>query len=104
MTNYTVRFTRDTHGWTCAVYALNDSGTKEGTPVLAGTGRTQQAAKDQALSLAVDAEVRAVLRSADPTRPHWVQGAAGEKRETERRAEASRTAAPARTPRPASAR
>jgi hypothetical protein len=97
MSNYTVRFTRDSHGWTCSVYALNVNGVKAGTAVLVGTAKTQEAAKEQALSLALDIDVRAALRSADPTRPHWVQGVAGEKLETERRAEASRMVAPTRT-------
>lgn len=102
--NYTVRFDRGNRGWTCSVYPMDGSGFKAGTAVAAGSGTTQQAAKEDALSLSVDLEIRAALKNADPTRPHWVQGAAGEKREAERRAEASRVFQRIRTQRLASAR
>ena len=72
------------------MFALDATGVKAGGSVATGTGNTQQAAKEDALSLASDAGVRAALTKADPTRPHWVQGAAGEKQEAERKATVSR--------------
>ena len=69
-----------------------------------GTGNTQQAAKDDALSLASDPGIRAALTSADPRRPHWVQGAAGEKREAARKATAGSSERRTRTERSPSAR
>jgi hypothetical protein len=71
------------------VFAVDANGTKTGRSVATGTGNTQQAAKDDALALTFDAGIRAALTSADPSRPHWVQGAEGEKREAERKAAAS---------------
>jgi hypothetical protein len=94
--NYTVRFTRDPHGWTCSVYTLNVNGAKAGTALLVGAAKTQEGAKEQALSLARDVDVRAALRSADPTRPHWAQGVPGEKMGIDGRTEASRVISPRR--------
>jgi hypothetical protein len=91
MTNYSVRFDRGNRGWTCSVFAVDAAGMKVGRSLADGTGTTQQAAKDAALSLASDAGIRAALASADPTRPHWVQGAEGERREAERKAAADRS-------------
>ena len=88
MANYSVRFDRGNRGWTCSVFAVDDTGMKAERSLVSGTGNTQQAAKDDALSLASDPGIRAALTSADPRRPYWVQGAAGEKREAERKAAA----------------
>jgi hypothetical protein len=86
------------------VFALDDSGVKAGATVATGTGHTQQAAKEDALTFASDPAIRAALANADPTRPHWVQGAAGEKKEAERKAAASEKRTGARGARPPSAR
>ena len=72
------------------MFALDATGMKAGGSVATGSGSTQQAAKEDALSLVSDAEIRAALTRADPTRPHWVQGSAGEKQEAERKAAESR--------------
>jgi hypothetical protein len=104
MTNYSVRFDRGNRGWTCSVFAVDATGMKAGPSLASGVGNTQQAAKDDALSLATDAGIRAALTSADPRRPHWVQGAAGEQREAERKAAAGSTQRRVRTERPPSAR
>ena len=105
MTNYSVRFDRGNRGWTCSVFAVDATGMKAGGSLVSGSGITQQAAKDDALSLASDAGIRAALASADPGRPHWVQGTAGEKREAERKATAAgRSERRTRTERSPSAR
>jgi hypothetical protein len=62
---------------------------KTGGAVATGTGTTQEAAREAALTATSDDAVRAALIGADPTRPHWVQGAVGEKREAARKAAAS---------------
>ena len=86
------------------MFAVDATGLKAGASLATGTGSTQQAAKDDALSLASDAGVRAALTSADPRRPHWVQGPAGEKREAERKAAAGTSERRTRTERSPSAR
>ena len=82
------------------MYALDATGMKAERSLASGTGTTQQAAKDDALSRAVDEEIRAALTDADPRRPHWVQGAAGEKREAERKAAEGSSERRTRTARP----
>jgi hypothetical protein len=105
MTNYSVRFDRGNRGWTCSVFAIDaTTGMKAGASLATGTGATQQAAKEDALSSVSDAGIRAALTSADPSRPHWVQGAAGEQREAERKAAAGSSGRRTRTVRPPSAR
>src|SRR5262245_33962690 len=104
MTDYSVRFERGNRGWTCSVFAVDATGTKTGRSLATGTGSTQQAAKDDALLSANDAGIRAALTSADPSRPHWVQGVAGEKREAERKAAADSSERRTRTERSSSAR
>jgi hypothetical protein len=104
MPTYSVRFERGNRGWTCSVFAVDDTGTRAERSVASGTGNTQQAAKDDALSLAFDAGIRAALTSADPRRPYWVQGAAGERREAERKAAAGSSERRPRTQRSPSAR
>jgi hypothetical protein len=56
------------------VFVVDDAGMKSGRSVASGSGTTQQAAKDDALSSTTDEGIRAALTSADPRRPHWVQG------------------------------
>ena len=104
MLTYTVRFDRGNRGWTCSVFALDASGVKAGATVASGSGNTQQAARADALALASDPGIRAALASADPSRPHWVQGVAGEKQEAERKAAATQTVRRVRSERPPSAR
>jgi hypothetical protein len=104
MTNYTVRFDRGNRGWTCSVFALDASGVKAGRTLASGTGHTQQAAKEDALATASAPEIRAALTGADHRRPHWVQGAAGERQEAERKAAASEKRGATRSARPPSAR
>lgn len=86
------------------MFALDASGTKAGGTVATGSGTTQQAARADALALASDPGIRAALASADPTRPHWVQGVAGEKQEAERKAAANQTVRRVKAERPPSAR
>ena len=86
------------------MFAVDATGTRAGRSLASGTGNTQQAAKDDALSLASDAGIRAALINADPRRPHWVQGPAGEKLEAERKAAASIPERRPRTERSPSAR
>ena len=86
------------------MFALDDSGAKAGSTVATGSGTTQQAARADALALASDPGIRAALASADPTRPHWVQGVAGEKQEAERKAAANQTVRRVKAERPPSAR
>jgi hypothetical protein len=104
MTNYTVRFDRGNRGWTCSVFAVDAAGTKAGRSVASGTGDTQQSARANALLSVSDENIRAALTSADPGRPHWVQGAVGEKREADRQAAAAEAERPARTKRSPRAR
>ena len=86
--SYTVRFDRGNRGWTCSVFSLDGNGLKHGPTVATGTGTTQDAAKEAALMATSDAGIRAALSGADPSRPHWVQGAVGEKQEEARKAAA----------------
>src|SRR6186997_432552 len=76
--SYTVRFDRGNRGWTCSVFSLDGNGLKHGPTVATGTGNTQDAAREAALMATSDAGIRAALSGADPSRPHWVQGAIGE--------------------------
>jgi hypothetical protein len=99
MMNYTVRFDRGNRGWTCSVYTLDANGVKAGAAVATGSGNTQDAAKGEALSLAVDVGIRIALKNADPRRPHWMQGGKGEQIDADRRAEASRVLFETRTKR-----
>ena len=86
------------------MFALDATGVKAGRTLATGTGHTQQAAKDDALSIVTDPGIRAALTGADPKRPYWVQGAAGEKQEADRKAAASEKRGTTRTARPPSAR
>ena len=86
------------------MFAVDATGMKAGRSLVSGTGNTQDAAKADALSLADDAGIRAALTSADPRRPHWVQGTAGEKLEAERKAAAASSERRTRTERSPDAR
>jgi len=103
MTNYTVRFERGHRGWTCAVFSLGSDGRAAGSAVGSGTGATQDAAREAALALAVDPAIRAALATADHRRPYWIQGALGEKLESQRKAAAAQSSAAKRPVRPARA-
>jgi hypothetical protein len=104
MTNYSVRFDRGNRVWTCCVFVVDAAGMKTGRSVASGIGHTQQSAKADALLSTSDEGIRAALTSADPGRPHWVQGAEGERREAERKAAAHHSDRPVRTKRSPSAR
>ena len=97
--SYTVRFERGNRGWTCSVFQLGADGTTSGPSVASGTGTTRDNAQDSALAQAGDPDIRAALASSDSTRPHWVQGAAGEQHEAQRRTAAAREAAAGKRPR-----
>lgn len=86
------------------MFALDAAGVKTGATVATGSGHTPQAAKEDALTFASDPSIRAALTGADPRRPHWVQGAAGEKQEADRKAAANEKRGGPRGARPPSAR
>ena len=63
--NLRVRF-YPAHGeWTCVVQRMGPDGMPAGDDVVSSTGATKDEAKDRALAMTDDAEVREVLRSHD---------------------------------------
>ncbi len=88
MTDYSVRFERGNRAWTCSVFQLGADEKSVGAAVATGTGQSRNEARDAALALATDPEIRAALAGSDQSRPYWTQGALGEKREAERKSAA----------------
>ena len=61
--NLRVRF-YPTHGeWTCVVQRMGPDGMPEGADVVSATGASKDDARDRALAMTDDADVREVLRS-----------------------------------------
>jgi hypothetical protein len=63
--NLRVRFYPGHGAWTCVVQRLGPDGMPAGDDVVSATGATKDEARDRALAMTDDAEVREVLRPHD---------------------------------------